>query len=94
MRVGTRIDVITNSSTEIFIIKSRNPEETLKRVKLFISLAESWGHDDMVATVEVQGDLIRVVGVEDNSMPLVLREVLGNLQDWDNNVEEIINDTI
>lgn len=95
MKVGTKVDVITNSSTEVFLIETKDPKETARKIETFIRLAESWGHDDMVASVEILGKgSVEVVSVEDNSMPRALTDILKDLGSWDNNVLSVKESTI
>ncbi len=88
--IKSRTDVITNSSTETFVIKTKGSPERVEGILRGILDTLDWvGHD--TATLQVEGNSIMMTGIEDNSIPTPLINLLEGeeIRKWFNEITDI-----
>ena len=92
MKIGikSRTDIITNSSTEVYeIIINGSPKRVEEVLQGILDTLDWVGHD--TARVTTEENVITLTGIEDNSIPFPLINLLekGKFKEWFDEISEI-----
>lgn len=93
--IKSRTDIITNSSTEVYEIQTNGSTKRVEEVLQGILDTLEWiGHD--TATIRTSGNVITLTGIEDNSIPQPLIDLLekGKFKGWFDEITDIKNHRI